>query len=341
MSDIIPNVVVSMPSQLFTLRRKFAAVSNGKVYIGKIDMDPTIPDNQIQVYIENEDGSHVPVAQPIIINQAGFPVYNGQISKFVTVEGHSMALYDAYGAQQFYFPNILKYNPDRFKEQAEKYIQYIEKLKGTIKQTTGDSTTDVISQKACDDNYAKKDSWEKFTAGQINIMSNGNYTSLTRIKGDGNKLLLETAPGDAYFVYRDAKNKNKAVVTIPSNKNGALAIQEDNYTKTEVDAKISSVKWIANKSANGWLKDPNTGMVIQWGSVPRNDSSRKLFPMAFPNTLAGMGLANFNSNSNLSQMYAPNIMSADRVGFNMRQSKVTEGSNASPFTDMRWIAIGW
>ncbi|WP_407062033.1 gp53-like domain-containing protein [Arsenophonus nasoniae] len=82
-------------------------------------------------------------------------------------------------------------------------------------------------------------------------------------------------------------------------------------------------------------------MVIQWGSVPRNDSSRKLFPMAFPNTLAGMGLANFNSNSNLSQMYAPNIMSADRVGFNMRQSKVTEGSNASPFTDMRWIAIGW
>lgn len=62
MSDIIPNVVVSMPSQLFTLRRKFSAVSNGKVFIGKIDMDPTITENQIQVYIENEDGSHVPVA---------------------------------------------------------------------------------------------------------------------------------------------------------------------------------------------------------------------------------------------------------------------------------------
>ncbi|WP_119710848.1 gp53-like domain-containing protein [Arsenophonus endosymbiont of Aleurodicus floccissimus] len=75
--------------------------------------------------------------------------------------------------------------------------------------------------------------------------------------------------------------------------------------------------------------------------MPRNDSSRNLFPIAFPNTLAGMGLANFNSNSTLSQMYAPNIMSADKVGFSMRQSKVTEGSNASPFTDMRWIAIGW
>ncbi|HGN2985613.1 TPA: phage head-binding domain-containing protein, partial [Proteus mirabilis] len=114
MSDIIPNVVVSMPNQLFTLARKFQAVSNGKIYIGKIDSDPTLPENQIQVYLENEDGSHIPVSQPLIINQAGFPVYNGQIAKFVTVEGHSMAVYDSYGAQQFYYPNVLKYSPDQF-----------------------------------------------------------------------------------------------------------------------------------------------------------------------------------------------------------------------------------
>lgn len=114
MSDIIPNVVVSMPSQLFTLARKFQAASNGKIFIGKIDTDPTLPENQIQVYLENEDGSHIPVPQPLIINQAGFPVYNGQIAKFVTVEGHSMAVYDSYGSQQHYYPNILKYDPDQF-----------------------------------------------------------------------------------------------------------------------------------------------------------------------------------------------------------------------------------
>ncbi|MEY0600189.1 phage tailspike protein, partial [Providencia alcalifaciens] len=119
MSDIIPNVVVSMPSQQFTLARKFQAASNGKIYIGKIDTDPTIPENQIQVYLENEDGSTIPVAQPLIINQAGFPVYNGQIAKFVTVEGHSMAVYDSYGAQQFYYPNVLKYDPDQFKYRLE------------------------------------------------------------------------------------------------------------------------------------------------------------------------------------------------------------------------------
>ncbi|AFJ47257.1 phage tailspike protein [Shimwellia blattae] len=117
MPDISANVVVSMPSQLFTLARQFKANANGKIYIGQIDTDPVNPDNQIQVYIENEDGSLVPVPQPIIINAGGYPVYNGQVSKFVTVKGHSMAVYDAYGTQQFYYPNIIKYDPDQFKEQ--------------------------------------------------------------------------------------------------------------------------------------------------------------------------------------------------------------------------------
>ncbi|HGC6382027.1 TPA: phage tailspike protein [Escherichia coli] len=116
MTDITANVIVSMPSQLFTMARSFKAVANGKIYIGKIDTDPVNPENQIQVYVENEDGSHVPVSQPIIINAAGYPVYNGQIAKFVTVQGHSMAVYDAYGAQQFYFPNVLKYDPDQFEK---------------------------------------------------------------------------------------------------------------------------------------------------------------------------------------------------------------------------------
>lgn len=117
MTDITANVVVSMPSQLFTMARSFKAVANGKIYIGKIDTDPVSPENQIQVYVENEDGSHVPVSQPIIINAAGYPVYNGQIAKFVTVQGHSMAVYDAYGTQQFYYPNVLKYDPDQLRSE--------------------------------------------------------------------------------------------------------------------------------------------------------------------------------------------------------------------------------
>ncbi len=116
MIDINAKVVISMPSQLFTLANSFEAAANGKIYIGKIDTDPTIPTNQIQVYIKNSDGSTVPVTQPITINAGGYPVYNGQIAKFVTVEGYSMAVYDSNNVRQFYYPNVLKYDPDLFSQ---------------------------------------------------------------------------------------------------------------------------------------------------------------------------------------------------------------------------------
>ncbi|MFS3317578.1 phage tailspike protein [Escherichia coli] len=83
------------------------------------DTDPTIPANQIPVYIESETGDLIPTAQPIVINAGGYPVYNGQISKFVTVQNYSMAVYDAYGSQQFYFPDIAKYDPDQLRQQLE------------------------------------------------------------------------------------------------------------------------------------------------------------------------------------------------------------------------------
>ncbi|MGN7517529.1 phage head-binding domain-containing protein [Escherichia coli] len=145
MTDITANVIVSMPSQLFTMARSFKAVANGKIYIGKIDTDPVNPENQIQVYLENEDGSHVSVSQPIIINAAGYPVYNGQIAKFVTVQGHSMAVYDAYGSQQFYFPNVLKYDPDQFRNEAitmlNQRVQYFDSIQSI-------RNTDVIYSKS-------------------------------------------------------------------------------------------------------------------------------------------------------------------------------------------------
>ncbi|WP_250663127.1 phage head-binding domain-containing protein [Escherichia coli] len=155
MTDITANVVVSMPSQLFTMARSFKAVANGKIYIGKIDTDPVNPENQIQVYVENEDGSHVPVSQPIIINAAGYPVYNGQIAKFVTVQGHSMAVYDAYGAQQFYFPNVLKYDPDQLRsELAQDYgptivndakIAVRQPFNGAVNRTQHQKNSETIS----------------------------------------------------------------------------------------------------------------------------------------------------------------------------------------------------
>ncbi len=105
-----------LPAQLFTLARSFKANANGKIYLGIPDTDPTIPANQIPVYIESETGDLIPTAQPIVINAGGYPVYNGQISKFVTVQNYSMAVYDGSNSQQHYFPDIAKYDPDQLRQ---------------------------------------------------------------------------------------------------------------------------------------------------------------------------------------------------------------------------------
>lgn len=108
------NYLISMPANTFSMPRQFKAVANGKIYIGLPDTDPANPANRIPVYIVNEDGSEVQVSQPIVINAGGFPVYNGQIVKFVTKQNYSMAVYDSTGnggVQQFYWSDLSNVDP--------------------------------------------------------------------------------------------------------------------------------------------------------------------------------------------------------------------------------------
>ncbi|BCL02654.1 hypothetical protein RVB1_13060 [Escherichia coli] len=106
------NYLISMPSTPFTAPRSFKAVANGKIFIGEIDTDPVNKDNQIPVYIVREDGKEVQVPQPLIINAGGFPVYNGQIAKFITKKSHSIAVYDSANSQQYYWPDLSRFDPD-------------------------------------------------------------------------------------------------------------------------------------------------------------------------------------------------------------------------------------
>lgn len=222
MSDITANVVVSMPSQLFTMARSFKAVANGKIYIGKIDTDPVNPENQIQVYVENEDGSHVPVSQPIIINAAGYPVYNGQIAKFVTVQGHSMAVYDAYGAQQFYFPNVLKYDPDQLRPEFEQFKADLAGIEGAKKVGIGVRTVynnlDDIKhsgnyvdlQEAIDITRYRDDLLitpgtytGEYTSGNANLIGTG-YNVI--FKPDVGKTSITLSESSRLWQYRHAQN---------------------------------------------------------------------------------------------------------------------------------------
>ncbi|EPA7300754.1 phage head-binding domain-containing protein [Escherichia coli O9,30:H25] len=227
MTDITANVIVSMPSQLFTMARSFKAVANGKIYIGKIDTDPVNPENQIQVYVENEDGSHVPVSQPIIINAAGYPVYNGQIAKFVTVQAHSMAVYDAYGARQFYFGNIIQYDAK----------QILAILSGDIGATfVGwrkrklNDILDSISIRS--DDFLTLHDWAAYPA-KHKILAGGNYNLSSRLEIDCETLSVEGVAninvGDSFVAMYFGTNQRDLLTTISSNiSKGITSLTVDN-----------------------------------------------------------------------------------------------------------------
>lgn len=108
------NVVISQPAQQFGRTDVWQGLMYGKIYIGQIDKDPTDPQYQIEVWAEMEDGTLINVPQPLRTNAAGYPIYNGQLVKYVTTQGHSMAITDANDVRMAYYNNVLKYDPDQF-----------------------------------------------------------------------------------------------------------------------------------------------------------------------------------------------------------------------------------
>ncbi|HHH1980850.1 TPA: phage tailspike protein [Yersinia enterocolitica] len=95
-------IPVEMPVPMFTLMRSFKALFNGTIYVGKPNTDPVNPVNQIPIYVRNESGDLVQVAQPILTNAGGYTVYNGEPSKFFVFNSYSLAAYDSYGALEIY-----------------------------------------------------------------------------------------------------------------------------------------------------------------------------------------------------------------------------------------------
>lgn len=104
------DIIVTSPYRPFTLPNQFKAVFNGYIYCGTVDaVDPSV--SQVQVYLVNESGDKVPVAQPLRTNSGGFLVYNGQPAKFVTSSNHSLLVRDSLGGQLWYAPNFSEIDP--------------------------------------------------------------------------------------------------------------------------------------------------------------------------------------------------------------------------------------
>lgn len=79
---------------------------NCDLYYGIPDLDPQIPANQISVSVQQEDGTVVPVSQPIETGAGGVPMYNGSPAiVLISQDTFSFKAIDRLGGQVYYQEN--------------------------------------------------------------------------------------------------------------------------------------------------------------------------------------------------------------------------------------------
>jgi hypothetical protein len=103
------------------------------------------------------------------------------------------------------------------------------------------------------------------------------------------------------------------------------------YTKAESDARFQKINTVS-RAANGWYKDSNTGLIIQWGvqGSAGNNAFAVTFPVAFPSACVSFNATRIgNTNSP-----TVSVTGLSRTGVTIRQA---DGGNGGSY----WMAIGY
>lgn len=105
--DLFP---LEMPVHSFFMDRFLKNAEGGEVYVCTKDTpaDQMMNEANFLTIYKEENGEHTAIGQPIILNQVGLPIVDGSVAKILCPAEYALAVYDAYGVQQFYFPNVLK-----------------------------------------------------------------------------------------------------------------------------------------------------------------------------------------------------------------------------------------
>lgn len=96
------------PFQYFADPTRARPVFNGFIYVGRVNGDPTNPDDQIPIQLICEcGGSPISVTQPVRTGPGGLPIYNGNPAQIVVCQSsYSMTLQDKDRVQVYHSPNV-------------------------------------------------------------------------------------------------------------------------------------------------------------------------------------------------------------------------------------------
>ncbi len=105
-------------------------VAFGSIYVGKIDTDPFVEANRLQMYIRQEDGVEIAVTQPILTGAGGIPMYGGSPCQILVQGDYALLVNDESGEQAYYIPDSSKIS-DPF-ESSELKTEVINLIPGEV-----------------------------------------------------------------------------------------------------------------------------------------------------------------------------------------------------------------
>lgn len=113
-------------------------ISGGKLYIGTPDTDPKVVGNQKQVYALQENGSTVPISQPVSLSPGGTPIYNGSYVTLSVDGDYSIRIDDAFDVQEYYIPsNVPNISGEAFYFDTIAAMTAEESVVGNVYKTKG------------------------------------------------------------------------------------------------------------------------------------------------------------------------------------------------------------
>ncbi|EMQ4857618.1 hypothetical protein AAIB78_002257 [Morganella morganii] len=206
----------------------------------------------------------------------------------------------------------------------------------SIVQATGQSLTSVMSQKSVTDEMNKKfdktggDINGGITAsgaiksqGRLSVENDNGFSGLDLIGGSYDVVIDTNGKGVPYVAIRDKASGNTYQIALPL-KSGTAALLSDIAKNT------------ADKSASGWWKCADTGVIFQWGVVTRTGRKTHVnYPIPFPSACRAV-TATLCNNIDQATTSTANIRttSVTRTGFDYESNDWQEG-------EASWISVGY
>ena len=134
--------IVRLGPEYFPRATSGVPISGGSIFIGEPDTDPEIVENQIQVSALQENGTTVPISQPILTSGGGVPLYNGAPVTLLVSESYSLKVLDAFDVQVYNVPETIVSVAT-----IDPVVEYVEDIIGLINTLSpiDDQTHTVLS----------------------------------------------------------------------------------------------------------------------------------------------------------------------------------------------------